>query len=381
MRRLFTLFLAVLLLASIVGCAQTASPASNPPSIPKTSEAVLTEPEIILVDDYVTEQTRDTTIKIVRTEEYAILDCTDKSLASHGFSGGVAWTRVQNKETGERTVGLINTKGELLYLFDHSELVDRMGWSTGSKLEYIITTPFINGLSAVYGYTGGDAQESAPGFVIVSENGEEVYTCLDEDTYMCGQATDGSFIILRYDVGGFDTKAAYYFYTLGSDLILKKTGIEHNSGYRTPTYQRYKYTALSDGVYYFSDRYLLNLNNSSWFKLDAANYLGRSSDKVFLYVYSGYLRGYDVRPGIWAIPKDVLLSAANENEIMEAVENDGFMAPPDYSDVISADDYYVSSFHGGSFYHTTPNGKPIDFVDMNGCFANSPNLPRRCRIS
>lgn len=247
---------------------------------------------------------------VYMTKEYT-LSCG--TLKSQRFYGDVAWTGLEARETGEEAVGLINKRGEIIYINENGES----------------TTPFINGLSAVYTDTG---------FVIVNADGQEVYTCTDERMTLLGQADDGTFIIEKHETG-FDVNTRT-FCILSSSLELEDTGIELEGIILSDING---IITIEDGVYlihtassistFFS---ILNLNRKTYFDsyYDAVSYRGRGDDGKKIYMF--------VNACSYLVPSSILSEAVTADELIEMIEN---------NDSCTSSEGIFRTWRGGTFYY------------------------------
>lgn len=254
---------------------------------------------------------------IYMTKEYTL--CCG-SLESQRFYGDVAWTGLKAQETDEKAVGLINRRGEVIYINENGES----------------PTPFINDLSAVYTDTG---------FVIVNTAGQEVYICTDERMTLLGQADDGTFIIEKHETG-FDVNTRTYC-VLNSSLELEDTGIERirNKNIITGTLMGTdinKIICIADGTYLIdTEDYseILNLNKQSSY-IETFMGLGDVGDDgkyVYMYMSGTYS----------LVPVSILSQATSLDELVEMCSNSDSCVPVNF-DIIH---YGVfKSWHGGTFY-------------------------------
>ncbi|MBO4406912.1 MAG: hypothetical protein J5849_04360 [Clostridia bacterium] len=222
------------------------------------------------------------------------------SLKSRGFKNGVAWACFTKSGDGKKEIGLINEAGEILYILDQNRLS-----LTNTKICSFITTPFVNGLSCVYAYENGNAAYSLPGFIIVNQKGEEVYTCFDENVYVCGQASNGNILLLKNE-SGFDGER-WLFYTLDTSLKLTDTGIlGSEKGYDRA--QSESLITIADGIYYLHG-YLLFIDSGARFRPTQQetnyDYIGKSTDYACFALGNNY----------YLVPFDVLKTATSETEL------------------------------------------------------------------
>jgi len=288
---------------------------------------------------------------VTHTEEYTLKRCNDYSLESHRFYGDVAWATLQNTSTSVKRKGLINQAGDVIYLLDH----EKMGKSSVDRL---ITTPFINGLSCVYSYQSGNAAYSTPGFIIVDSQGKEVYSCFDDTVYMCGQADDGSYILIRHE-SGFSSDN-WYFSILDSELNLVDTDIETSDTIRS---QSVSIWAITDGVYLLEDgysRYFLNLNTNSLF---SASYMGKNDDSIFVGT------GRD----IYIVPISYIADISSAEELITLIDSNGF---PKTIAGLNSPDYTYSDWNNGSFYYEYEEKGVREYRDLSGnTLVTLPEIP------
>ena len=337
MKRIICALLIVLLIASLCAC-------SNNEQTSNDNQVYDTENEASNDEIDYDEETEDENqeLDIESTDTYKL------SEGSSAFNNkGIAWARISEESTDEKTVALINTKGEIIYLLDKSKLNDAD--------DIIGTTPFVNGLSAIYEYDSSASGDSYPGFLIVNEQGEEVYSSSDENLYMCGQAEDGTFILAKHD-SGFD-RDLWYAYLLDTDLKLTKTKIELDEeviGQDGETIQ-----ALSDGIYYLpSSDSLLNVPLKKCISL----YTGEQYIKIYghdeKYAYLSY-------EYFCHFPINQLKKAKSTKEIEKSISSvaiSGYYDSTDNDSGVAT--YILKKWNKGSIYYSD-RGKRR-YIDIKG---------------
>ena len=232
-----------------------------------------------------------------------------------GFSEGLAWVYVIEDESSQEYLAVINQNSEIIYLTDKK--ID----------DYTVgTTPFINGLSAVFTHNHSNAEDSQQGFVIIDKNGCEVYE--DNESYMCGVGKYGDFLIAKHESGfSGDT---WFVYMLDSNLNLSDP-IEFHGKYgdsdSTITYLANDLYEFEAGVFY-RNQCVINFNyNYSGVMPEMSSCIGGK------YLVSGRYGN--------AIPVSAIANAASADEISNILENDevyncwikdeyGFSESPDY---------------------------------------------------
>ncbi len=382
MKRLICVFLVVLLVGSLCACGKqndtntlpptqapstsrpTATPASESPGINATPTAPPTQkPTAKPVQTPTPTPVKDERLEISRVEEYhfeSLNEDSDYSLLCKAFSSGVAWGCLRSVENSKISYGLFNKNGEVFYLFDTSKL------PSGRNNDKYVITPFINGLSAIFPYDGVNPPRSEPGFVIVNQKGEEVYTCYDKDTYMCGQASNGDFLLLQYEAGGFDKPSAYYYYVLNSDLKLINTGIQHEGQFMDATEQRYTYGGyrifcLSEGIYFLASAGIL-LNTTEGWSVDF--YLICGNDE-FVYAKRNH---YD-DDELYRIPIASILTAKSGDEIASLFVDESCVYSS-YDENMRYKNIYFSSFRGGcirwDYYDSEKEINVMEYIDFDG---------------
>ena len=340
MKKVLSIVITAVMIASLVGCSNSNNNSSEyvaPAGAKESSES-----------EGVTEASteNDSTI-VVSTEEYSITYRNSGSLDSHAFNNdGIAWATITKEKTNETKLALINTNREIIYFQD----MDLFNNSCN-------TTPFFNGISAVYP-TNINGNPSS-GFIIVDKTGKEVFSYIDEDMVLCGDDNEGCFYVAKHD-SGFD----HDNWSLGTvdsqgykDLEIIVPEIA--SQYYNETIK------LKDGLVYFCDSCsYLNLNTKSWIE-DGPTLLGVHGNYAIIDSYmipietlSNISKADDIRA---ALKSDSTLRVDGKDGFLESNEN------------ISIDKWYYSSWNNGSFYRKywrTENGvnKELhyDYVDTNG---------------
>ena len=355
--RIATIVLVLCLCAALLsGCGGGSSPASSyEPAVPAESASNATTPnsqmpmpESIKQEQQENENTGvevpDPLTTVERVETYALVG--DGRIESKQFSDGVAWATFRDSTTNEVTAGIINKEGELLYKFDNT---------FGNPKDLIITTTFINGLSAAYRASWSAGHKSSPGFFILNAEGKEVYKCLDDNTYMCGQTSDGKFVVSKHDSGFSNDE--WYFYILDETLELKETGIA-GSALNQETLPQFELVA--DGLYYYpASGSMLNFNNGSWYAASPYVYYNGSNGEVaFMHHDRNAIKGN--------IPLVLLNEVESTEELEQLVKGDSCVKLQGYSQVVLSDKYIQKAWHNGSFLHTTHAGTPIEYIDIYG---------------
>ena len=300
--------------------------ASEPEEEPEQNEPSSQEPET----DPATVVVQSVEYELTRNDDYDRF-----SLASRQFSEGVAWASFYSKDTNKGFLGLINEAGEVLYILDQSRFP-----ADGLTIGSIITTPFLNGLSCVYAHDTGNAAYSFPGFLIVNQKGEEVYSCFDENLYVLGQAGDGSYLLQKH-VSGFSGDD-WFFCTLDTSLKLTETEIKGSEkGYDRA--QSQKLATLADGVFFINDHFLC-LESGAWFKPTQQktnfSYIG-SSDSYACFFHAG---------NYYLIPVGLLKTATSESELCDLMENNPECVRFDASDANVFNSYGFSGWRHGTSY-------------------------------
>lgn len=361
--RMTAIILALCLCTALLsGCGGSSSTAVNyEPAVPaeNITNSANPNPQVMMQDGTEPEQQEaadkeleatDPLTTVVWTENYTFTSLEGK-IESKQFNNGVAWATLYNTETREQVVGVINRNGELLYKLDKSRL------SALSDDKYtVIATPFINGLSAVYLYVSWNiGHASEPGFIIVNSEGQEVYTCLDENMFMCGQTTDGKFIVTRHDSGFSGDN--WHFCILDESLEIKETGIEGSAiGQGTNP----QFDLIADGMYYYSTgNSILNLNNNSWYDIKAPVYYeGNNGEVAFMYYLEDGMLG--------TIPLSLLNHVASFSELVQIVASDSCTKLRKMTHEVGTDEYKLKTWNDGSFLHTTYSGTPLEYADIHG---------------
>lgn len=278
------------------------------------------------------------------------------------FDGGVAWATLYNEKANETFEGIINTYGELIYKLEE----DRVPGS-----DQIVTLPFSNGLSVVYRTQSGVAQYSCPGFMVLSDAGEEIFTCTDENIYLSGATSDGKIIALRHE-SGFAGDNWYFCIFDRESLSLQETGIKGSdkeySTYPAELIQNKGYPQflfLADGLYYnAAANKFLNLTNKSWFEplydlsypnLRTMRYRGRANEKVFFEImYPNLVQGY--------LPVDMLQSVSGSEELWTLTQSDSFIKISDFASDLTS----IKEWRGGSLLIDKSTSPPLRYTDLNG---------------
>ena len=338
MKKILSVIIAVVMIVLLTGCSQSGRDDGSgyvAPESANTQQATTrtTEPPTQA-------PTTDYSTKVTRVDKYSLIECNEKSLKSHAFNNGVAWATLKSDTDNNTVYAIINNSGEILYILDNSKTDKNT-----------ITTPFIKGLSAVYSTTSS-------GFIIVSDKGKEVFSPSEDNMYMCGQASDGSFIIGQKE-SGFE-KVAWHLFVLDSSLNLVDTGIEAKEKAINLT-EGVQY--VTDGIYYLKD-YILNLNNNSYFTLANSHY------RHFISWNNGY--GLADRYGAYFLFNlDDIKNASSCDEFFEIVEKDNESLNKKFCPegaVLS--EIKLLSWHGGSLFRkytmNSNNTTHNDYIDLNG---------------
>ena len=170
-----------------------------------------------------------------------------------GFNEGLAWVETGFGSMGSYNVVLINKKGQVVYEVGYSKNI-------------VITTPFVNGLSAVYYTDGSNANKSIQGFKIINKYGKVVYET--SDLYFCGRTDDGIFISAQNQSGFSGVK--WEIVTIDDKLNLTNTGIvvdetiiynsfSDNFKNEKQKHQSNRIITFEKGVYY-TEEWLININ-------------------------------------------------------------------------------------------------------------------------
>ena len=292
------------------------------------------------------EPTIDPLTQVARTDEYILTVCNTYSLPSRNFYDGVAWVTMKKAGTNEEHVGLINESGEIIYFVNQDQFA-----ITNTKIAGFITTPFINGLSAIYAYQSGNAADSLPGFILLNSKGEEVYTCSDENVYMIGQAPNGNYILLYHD-SGFDHDD-WKIQILDSSLRLVDTNIIGNSSIRS---QVHPVVFITDGVYILDNQYFLNTWLNAFF--DVKNYVAAYNGTSDKYTCFG------TNSQTYIIPNEMLVGCSSADVIRSMATNsdESQMLVGSYDGIFSIQSF--KPWKSGSFYHEARNTR--EYIDVNG---------------
>lgn len=294
-------------------------------------------------------------LSVKRQENYIPFHSTNYYLDGRVFNDGVAWASLRSKDNGKTKLGLINTQGEVFFFLDENRFE--------GKAEDLIATPFINGIAAVYdhGFSGGNHVDAHPGFVIVDREGNILLDNNDDSLYICGQTTDGEFILARHDAGFSGDN--WYISLMDSSLNITDTDITCPKSIIHQRSSRSRFLRITDGLYYDDDnRSILNFVNNCYYDM--------SLSLVYLGEYSAYaIIGNVRRPQTYLMPVEKLLLATSEDQIINMLDNDESCIKYAYhleSIGAAKDNYYYSSFKGMSMYHTTSSDIPIDYLDAFG---------------
>ena len=320
MKKALSIIIAIVMIALLVGCSKGNNNVSDnvaPTESNKqpTTEHVTTKPTV--------EQTENASVVIASSETY-ILSNPYKYLDSHAMNNGIAWANLKNKNSNDNYVGIINSKGEVLYFANNK-----------FESKELVTTPFINSLSALYPQSG---DKSLPGFVIVDSKGEEVYSSFDENIYMCGQADNGTFIILKHEYG-FDHDG-WFICTLDSKLKFTETGIEADND----LLYNHEIKEVAEGLYYFTRNHglFVNLHSSCVLSFSSdVGTIGYNDDYVCFYPY------YKLSHGYYFIPISTLLEIKSKDDLISIMDNDSSIKTFDDSQKKDLD---YKDWHNGSFY-------------------------------
>lgn len=384
MKRLLFAILMVLFLTGLYACGQdstgitgsTSAPdpieaASNPNETVDSASSEATQsgnhsgalPETTLVDPYLT---------VMKTETYQLSGYG--KTAGKQFHDGVAWAALYDETIQETFMGVINKNGELLYRVDKSkisELAEISGHSEGPDelrtLKNIIATPFINGLSVIYLHASwANSRSSRPGFIVVNSKGEEIYTCFEDNVYICGQTSDGKIIATKHDTGFADD--SWSLCVFDESLGLIETGIKCTESERYDQDGSVKYQLIADDLYYGCDdncffnlkclsdpspaetSYEIIKGSRSSIRLSHYDHIG---DVVFIYFNRcGY------------VPISALCDVKNLAELKALEESESFTE-------VNRSAWDTLEFHDGKYWHggsfLRDNwGKPIKYIDLDG---------------
>ena len=347
MKRTMTFLIIIAILMSLCACGRDVGSAmydekQRAESIPTETAPATTTPTEAPTQSVPTETptpdpTADPATTIVLTEQYDLAAGNRYSLKSYQFNNGISWVSMINSDTNTWATGLINEAGEVIYFVDQ----DRFAL-TDSAIAGIITTPFINGLSCIYPYDSADAAYSLPGFIIVNQKGEEVYSCFDSNMYMCGQGDDGNYIILKHESGfaGDD----WIFCTLNSSLKLTETGIKgsndgHDRGQNNPGLK-----TIAEGIY-ITNYNLLCIESGCRFRLNyngaLLTYVGHSDNYACFY-YSNYN---------YLVPYDVLRTATSDRELLDIMQTNTECKKFDAANEYIFNNYGFESWNHGSYLY------------------------------
>lgn len=358
MKKVLSIIISAVLIASLVGCSKPNNSSSE--YIAPTGANENSENEQ-LTEAPTEKPTEDSSVMVTRTEKYKLID-------GQAFKDGIAWVTIKKDTDNEKHTALVNAKGEVLYFADNTILLEE-------KDDRIATTPFVNGLSAVYTTksTGLSQYSSNHGFVIINTTGEEVYKCTDENMYMCGLANNGMFVVVKHD-SGFDHDS-WFVYTIEKDLKLHETKIQVDGSLR----HCHDIKALSNELLYFVDCYgYLNLKTCSW--------ITGSTNKMAItvldenYAISGNGKEYVIIEDLgnyYLVPIQLLFDITKYDDIKSALKNssstylltngaEGGIINND--DSISFNKWGFSLWNGGSFYREYSKDKKLqfDYLDTNG---------------
>lgn len=286
-------------------------------------------------------------LTVSRTEKYTLTSRDADNLPSKIFYEDIAWANLRRESSNDEITAVINTNGECLYIAD-----DR--FPENAELE---TTPFINGLSAVYPRHSNDVVDY--GFIIVNTQGQEVYSSFDENTYFCGQADNGLFFIIKHDYN-YDHDN-WYFCTLDKDLTLKETPVQTT---QQTTFERANISYITDDMYYFDTDDILNFNTDSFFSCwdpnrNIVHYAGHNNQYAF--INNSYL------------PLELFKTADSSEKIIQELLTDSSVVHYDETSLPEEKRTYskitMKPWHDGSIFreYTGDNTSQVyDYVDLSG---------------
>lgn len=220
--------------------------------------------------------------KAYTTKEYIINDDyyggvkSDRRLARR-FSEGKAWVWVCENESRaleDCKLALIDENFNIITFADATRLSDKI-----SRNDLICASPFCKGTSCIYyiGWSYGERilgngtiniadRELSPGFYIINENGDIIYSSLDEDLYFMCSDQYGGYLLYK-NCSGYDS-VGYKFCYLDSKMNLTETDIEKGDvwGIMSDEGRNVQPVCLSPGIYAKANM-ILNLNKGYFHKV------------------------------------------------------------------------------------------------------------------
>lgn len=319
MKKTLAISIALLLITLLVGCSNNNSSTVSEYVAPKESYQ---QQDL----EHVTEATTEALgTNITHKEQYDLSD-------GQVFKDGVAWVTIRNKDDNKEHLALVNSKGEVVFFADSV--------SFDGDNNNITTTPFVNDLAAVY----RKKTESKPGFIIINSNGETLYSCSDENMYLCGLADDGTFMILKHD-SGFDHDK-WMLCTMDGSLNLVETGLDIDK----ELLRGYEFKKLADNLYLYLYNSggcggIINIKNKA--------YIRPSQYKGYYYCSRDYLRWNDLYDGDYFIPNDILINLKTSGEIDKTALNDSsvihFQRSEELKDLLGYEKKF-KLWNGGSYF-------------------------------
>ena len=330
MKKFTSIILILLFLIGLVGCGEQSKEEKRTYAAPTTLQKSAVK-EISKTSE-AESSTESKLSDVVRTEIYQISD--PNNLSTCIFEDGVAWVTVATDDRIAGDVALINSLGEILYFK-----------ADNNEDESLMTTPFCNGLAAVY-YTN-ERYQSTPEFVIVNTSGKEVYSSSDENTFLSGCDANGNFYITKHD-SGFDHDS-YFLYVFDSNLDFRELNIEVTNDFS----KRFSSTiGISDDLLYFSDYYgYLNLKKKCWFSGGISDMAATASNgKTTVIENRGeyYLVSSDFLGDVTSL-EDIgsLLNKGRSINVSTINQRNDIVKTDDSLNIIR---WYYSSWREGSFY-------------------------------
>lgn len=269
MKKRLLFIVAIIVMITLASCSNTNSGVQSESTVPMETQTInptskLTEPP-----------TEDQRNVVVSTEEYTIAAPDSGNLAGYAFnSDGVAWVSLSKGNNKDKSLALINTNQEVLFILD-----DRFDNACA-------VTRFYNGVSAVYPKNNNGSLGT--GFILVDQDGNEIFSSIDENINLCGCDADGRFYVARHDAG-FDHDA-WYIGFVDLNGLYTDLGIEVPEGIANHFQETIE---LTDQLVYFWSSYgyygYLNLVDSCWVHCtpNVMTILGANSESAII-ENSGY---------------------------------------------------------------------------------------------